>query len=230
MRYQIVKEPMAILDIQLDKGEEITAEAGAMVYMKGDIEVKTKTREGGGFFGKLKVSMLGGQSFFVNNYIAKSDGCSIGLTGAPIGDIVKIEINHENGLIVQSGAYIASSSGILLDTQWQGFTKGLFGSELFMLKANGQGDLYLNTFGAIVQKDLQKDERMLIDNHHIVALSENANYSVRKFGGLKSTLLGGEGLVTEIIGPSSIYFQTKNIKTFVDYLGIKEMIQRNSRD
>ena len=71
---------------------------------------------------------------------------------------------------------------------------------------------------------------MLIDNHHIVALSENANYSVRKFGGLKSTLLGGEGLVTEIIGAGNIYFQTKNIKTFVDYLGIKEMIQRNSRD
>ncbi|MGB7632374.1 MAG: TIGR00266 family protein [Nitrososphaeraceae archaeon] len=130
----------------------------------------------------------------------------------PIGDIIKVEIGPENGLIVQSGSYIASSSDILLDTQWQGFTKGLFGSELFMLKANGQGDLYLNTFGAIVQKD----ERILIDNHHIVALSENANYNVRKFGGLKSTLLGGEGLVTEIIGPGSIYFQTKNNKTFAD--------------
>lgn len=221
---------MAILDIQLDKGESITAEAGAMIYMKWDIEVKTKTREGGGFFGKLKVSMLGGESFFVNNYIAKGGGCSTGLTGAPIGDIIKVEIGPENGLIVQSGSYVASSSDILLDTQWQGFTKGLFGSELFMLKANGQGDLYLNTFGAIVQKDLQKDERILIDNHHIVALSENANYNARKFGGLKSTLLGEEGLVTEIIGPGSIYFQTKNIKTFVDYLGIKEMIQRNSRD
>ena len=203
---------MAILDIQLDKGESITVEVGAMVYMKGDIEVKTKTREGGGFFGKLKVSMLGRESFFVNKYIAKGGGCFIGLTGAPIGDIIKVEIGPENGLIVQSGSYIASSSDILLDTQWQGFTKGLFGSELFMLKANGQGDLYLNTFGAIVQKD----ERILIDNHHIVALSENANYNVRKFGGLKSTLLGGEGLVTEIIGPGSIYFQTKNNKTFAD--------------
>ncbi len=61
-----------------------------MVYMKGDIEVKTKTREGGIFFGKLKVSMLGGESFFVNNYIAKGGGCSIGLTGAPIGDISSV--------------------------------------------------------------------------------------------------------------------------------------------
>jgi uncharacterized protein (TIGR00266 family) len=156
------------------------------------------------------------------------DGCLIGLTGGPIGDIVKMEINPENGLIVHSGAYIASTSDVILDTQWQGFTKGLFGSELYMLKANGRGDLFLNTFGAIVQKDLQKDERMIIDNHHIVALSENSNYTVKKFGGLKSTILGGEGLVTEIVGPGSVYFQTKNINDFVDYLGIKEMIQRAS--
>jgi len=98
----------------------------------------------------------------------------------------------------------------------------------FCLKADGRGDLFLNTFGAIVQKDLQKDERMIIDNHHIVALSENSNYTVKKFGGLKSTLLGREGLVTEIIGPGSVYFQTKNINDFVDYLGIKEMIQKAS--
>ena len=228
MQYQILKEPMAILDIQLEKGESITAEAGSMVYMNGDIEIKTKTREGGGFFKKLKVSVLGGQSFFVNNYVANNNGCSIGLSGAPIGDIVKMEINPENGLIVHSGAYIASTSGVILDTQWQGFTKGMFGSELFMLKAHGGGDLFLNTFGAIVQKDLQKEERIIIDNHHIVALGEDSNYTVKKFGGLKSTLLDGEGLVTEIVGPGSIYFQTKNIKNFVDYLGIKEMIQRRS--
>lgn len=228
MQYQILKEPMAILDIHLDNGETITAEAGAMVYMQGDIEIKTKTREGGGFLKKLKVSVLGGQSFFVNNYTANADGSSIGLTGGPIGDIVKMEINPENGLIVHSGAYIASTYEVILDTQWQGFTKGLFGSELFMLKVNGRGDLFLNTFGAIVQKDLGKDERMTIDNHHIVALSENSSYTVKKFGGLKSTILGGEGFVTEIIGPGTVYFQTKNITDFVDYLGIKDMIQRAS--
>jgi len=226
MQYQILKEPMAILDIQLNNSETITAEAGAMVYMQGDIEVKTKTREGGGFLRKLKVSVLGSQSFFVNNYIANMDGCSMGLTGGPIGDIVKMEINPENGLIVHSGAYIASTSDVILDTQWQGFTKGLFGSELFMLKTTGSGNIFVNSFGAIVQKQLQKDETMIIDNHHIVALSENSNYTVKKFGGLKSTLLGGQGLVTEITGPGSVYFQTKNVKDFVEYLGIKEMIEK----
>jgi uncharacterized protein (TIGR00266 family) len=224
MQYKILKEPMAMLEIQLNNEEQLTAEAGAMVYIKGNIEVKTTTRSGGGFFKKFKVAALGRQPFFVNNYVAHEDNCFIGLTGPAIGDVVRMSINASNGggLIVQSGAYIASSTGVMLDTEWQGFKKGIFGSGLFMLKANGVGDLFVNAYGGIIQKDLQHNEKMILDNHHLVALSENSNYRVMKFGGLKTTILGGEGLVTEITGPGSVYFQTKNIEDFVDYLGIEE--------
>jgi uncharacterized protein (TIGR00266 family) len=222
MQYKILKEPMAMLEIQLNNQEQLTAEAGAMVYIKGNIEVKTTTRSGGGFFKKFKVAALGRQSFFVNNYVAHEDNCFIGSTGPAIGDIVRMSINAENGLIVHSGACIASSTGVMLDTEWQGFKKGIFGSGLFMLKANGVGDLFVNAYGGIIQKDLQHNEKMILDNHHLVALSENSNYRVMKFGGLKTTILGGEGLVTEITGPGSVYFQTKNIEDFVDYLGIEE--------
>ncbi|MFL6360003.1 MAG: TIGR00266 family protein, partial [Nitrososphaeraceae archaeon] len=194
MQYRILKEPMAMLEIQLNNDEQLTAEAGAMVYIKGNVEVKTTTRSGGGFFKKFKVAALGRQSFFVNNYVAHEDNCFIGLTGAPIGDVVRMSINAENGLIVQSGAYIASSTGVMLDTEWQGFKKGIFGSGLFMLKANGVGDLFVNAYGGIIQKDLGDNEKMILDNHHLVALSENSNYRVMKFGGLKTTILGGEGL------------------------------------
>ena len=142
MQYQILKEPMAILDVQMSSGEKITAESGAMVYMKGDIEIKTRTREGG-FFKKIKVTALGGESFFVNDYVAHGD-CSIGLTGPPLGDVVRPEVKPGKGYIVQSGSYVASTYGVLLYSQWQGFTKGLFGNEFFMLKATGQGDIFLN--------------------------------------------------------------------------------------
>ena len=222
MRYQILKEPMSLLEIQLNKEEEVTGEAGAMVYIKGNIEVKTATRSGGGFFKKFKVTALGGQSFFVNNYAAHEDNCLIGLTGPPIGDIVRMSINADNGFIVHSGAYIASSTEVMLDTEWQGFKKGIFGNGLFMLRANGVGDLFVNAYGGIIQKNLGDNEKMILDNHHLVALSENSNYRVIKFGGLKTTILGGEGLVTEITGPGSVYFQTKNVPDFVNYLGIKQ--------
>ncbi|HXV46409.1 MAG TPA: TIGR00266 family protein [Nitrososphaera sp.] len=226
MQYQILKEPMAILEIKMGSGEKITAESGAMVYMKGDIEIKTRTREGG-FLKKIKVTALGGESFFVNDYVARGN-CSIGLTGPPLGDIVRLDVKPGSGFIVQSGSYVASTSGVLLDTQWQGFTKGLFGSEFFMLKATGQGDLFLNAYGGIIHKQLAADEKMTIDNYHLVALSDEATYRVTKVGGMKTTVLGGEGLATEVTGPGSLYFQTKNIREFIDLLGISQRTETTS--
>jgi uncharacterized protein (TIGR00266 family) len=226
MQYQILKEPMAILDVQMSSGEKITAESGAMVYMKGDIEIKTRTREGG-FFKKIKVTALGGESFFVNDYIAHGD-CSIGLTGPPLGDVVRLEVKPGAGYVVQSGSYVASTQGVLLDTQWQGFTKGLFGSEFFMLKASGQGDLFLNAYGGIIHKQLVAGEKIMIDNYHLVALSDQATYLVTKVGGMKTTILGGEGLATEVTGPGSLYFQTKNIREFIDLLGINQRRETTS--
>lgn len=210
---------MSILEVQMGKGEKITAESGAMVFMKGNIEIKTKMREGG-FFKNLKLKALGGESFFVNDFMAQEDGCVLGLTGPPVGDIVQIPLNG-TGYIVQSGAYIASTPGIELDTQWQGFTKGIFGSELFMLKAIGSGDLFVNAYGGIIQKQLENGEKIVLDNYHLVAMSVDANYKVMKLGGLKTTLLGGEGLVTEITGPGTVFIQTKNLKELIDLLGIR---------
>ena len=226
MHFNITKAPMALLEVQMSAGEMITAESGAMVYMKGDIEIKTRTREGG-FFKKLKVTALGGESFFVNDFAAKSD-CSIGLTGPPIGDIVQLSLKPGSGFIVQSGAYVASTTGVLLDTQWQGFTKGLFGSEFFMLKATGEGNLFANAYGGIVQKDLLPGEKLTVDNYHLVALGEQVRYNVIRIGGMKTTILGGEGLATECNGPGPVLFQTKNLRELIDILGINQRTETTS--
>jgi uncharacterized protein (TIGR00266 family) len=218
MEHQIVKNPMSMVEFRMNKGEKITAEAGAFVFLKGNIEIKTKMREGG-FLKSLKLKALGAESFFVNDYVAQEDGCVLGLTGPPVGDIVQISL-HGNGYIIQSGSFIASTPGIDLDTQWQGFTKGIFGSELFMLKAIGTGEIFVNAYGGIIQKQLVNGEKMVLDNYHLVALSLDANYKVMKLGGMKTTILGGEGLVTEITGPGLVYFQTKNLKELIDLLGI----------
>jgi uncharacterized protein (AIM24 family) len=116
----------------------------------------------------------------------------------------------------------------MLDTQWQGFTKGLFGSEFFMLKATGQGDLFLNAYGGIIHKQLAAGEKIMIDNYHLVALSDQAAYRVTKVGGMKTTILGGEGLATEVTGAGSLYFQTKNIREFIDLLGINQRTETTS--
>ena len=203
---------MGLIEFTLDKGEKITAEAAAMVYMKGNIATETRMRKGG-FFKSLKAAALGGESFFVNEFIAHEDDCKLGLTGNMLGDIEVIHVDEE--FIIQSGTFNGSTEGLTLDTQWQGFTKGIFGSNLFMLKTMGTGDMFVNAWGGIVSKKLEAGEKMILDNYQLVALSSTAQYRVTKHGSYKTSLFGGEALVMEIVGPGTVYMQTKNFMEFV---------------
>jgi uncharacterized protein (TIGR00266 family) len=212
MEYEIVKNPMGLIQFTMKKGETITAEAAAMVYIKGAIETNTRMRKSG-FLKSLKAAAFGGESFFVNEFIAHEDGCKLGLTGNMLGDIEVISVDEE--FIVQSGAFVGSTGNLTLDTKWQGFTKGIFGSNLFMLKTMGEGDMFVNGWGGIVSTKLEAGEKMILDNYQLIALSSTAEYRVSKHGGFKTTLFGGEALVIEITGPGTVYFQTKNLMEFV---------------
>ena len=218
MRYDIKYRPSySMLVVNLDRGETITAEAGAMTYMNPSIEVHTRKREKS-LLGSLGLAIVGRQSFWVNDYTATQGPGELGLVSAPVGDIEMLEVKPDQGFVMQKAAYVASTQNVDLDVQWEGFTKGLFGQGLFMIRVTGNGNLFINTFGAVDKHTLRSGESMIIDNFHLVAFSSTCNYKVTKFGGLKETLLGGEGLVTNITGPGDIYIQTKNLKEFVDWL------------
>jgi len=218
VKYEIKYKPSySMLVISLEPGESVTAEAGAMTYMSPNIDVKTRMRERG-ILGTLGLTFLGRQSFFVNDYTSLAEGGEAGFVSAPVGDIQILEVAPDQGYIIQKAAYIASTGNVDLDIKWQGFTKGLFGQGLFMIKVTGRGLLFINTFGAIDKHSLQPGQKLVVDNFHLVAFSDTCQYRVTKFGGLKETLLGGEGLVTEITGPGDVYIQTKNLREFVEWL------------
>ncbi|WP_316505862.1 AIM24 family protein [Nitrosopumilus sp.] len=92
----------------------------------------------------LKATVFDIESFFINEFIAQEDNCKLGLTGNILGEIEVIHIDEE--FIVQSGLFVGSNSQLTLDTKWQGFTKGIFGSNLFMLKTVGTGDMFVNAW------------------------------------------------------------------------------------
>ncbi len=218
LEYEIKYKPSySMLVVNLAPSESITAEAGAMTYMDPNIEVHTRKREKG-ILGTLGLAILGGQSFFVNDYKAEQKPSEVAFVSAPVGDIDTLEVKPNQGYIIQKSSYIASTQNVELDIKWQGFSKGLFGQGLFMIKVSGNGTLFINTFGAIDKHTLKPDQTLVVDNFHLVAFSDTCNYKVKKFGGLKSTLLGGEGLVTEIRGPGDVYIQTKNLREFVEWL------------
>jgi uncharacterized protein (TIGR00266 family) len=216
--YKIKYQPSySLLEVILDKEEYITGEAGALTYMSPNIEIKTRTRERS-FLGSLKTSILGGQSLFVTDYIARGEHGKVGLVAAPLGDIMKLEVSPEKGYIIQKSAFLASTQNIVLDVRWEGFSRGLFGQGLFMIKTTGVGDLFINTFGAIDKHILEHGEQLVVDNFHLAAFSDTCGYEVRKFGTWKDTMFSGEGFVTYIEGPGEVYVQTKNLREFVDWL------------
>ena len=203
---------MGLIQFKMNRGEKIIAEAAAMVYIRGNIETETRMRKGG-FLKSLKAAALGGESFFVNEFIAQEDNCNLGLTGNMLGDIEVVKVDQE--FIVNSGAFVGSTSELTLDTKWQGFTRGIFGTNMFMLKTVGTGDMFVNGWGGILKTELSPGEKMVLDNYQLVAMSSTIDYRVTKHGGFKNTLFGGEALVMEIIGPGTVYFQTKNLMEFV---------------
>jgi uncharacterized protein (TIGR00266 family) len=218
MKFEIKYKPSyAMLITQLDPGETITAESGAMTYMNPNVEVHTRKREKS-LLGSIGLKILGGQSFWVNDYTAVNGPGEAAFVAAPVGDIEKLEVTPGRGYVIQKSAYIASTQGIDLDVKWEGFTKGLFGQGLFMIKATGNGQLFINTFGAIDTHILQPGQTMIVDNFHLVGFSESCSYKVTRFGGLKETLFSGEGLVTQITGPGEVHIQTKNLREFTEWL------------
>jgi uncharacterized protein (TIGR00266 family) len=218
MQYEIKYKPSyAMAVVRLEPGESIAAEAGAMTYMTPSIQVNTRMRQKG-LLSSLVTTVIGGQSFFVNDFVATGAPGEAGFVAAPVGDIEVLEIGPDHGFIIQKSAYVASAQGVNLDVQWQGFTKGIFGNGLFMIKVSGTGTLFINTFGAIDRHVLAPGEKIVVDNFHMVAFSDTCRYEVKKFGSWKSTILSGEWFVTEIEGPGEVFVQTKNIREFVDWL------------
>ncbi len=211
MKWLIEHRPSySLLKVFLEPGESVTAEAGAMMLMKGDVEVKTHT--GGGFVRALLRAVAATESFFVNTYIARSSAEIWFAPGVP-GDIAAIELKGDEW-VVQDTSYLAHSGDIELSVAWRGF-KGLFAEgELVWLKLRGRGVAWVNSYGAIEKVELGPGERIVVDNFHFVAMPANTSYRVRKFGGLKSFLFGGEGIVIEIEGPTTLYLQTRILPPF----------------
>ena len=215
MKHEILYKPSYSLAVlSMERGEDIVAESGAMVSMSSGISIETSAR--GGLLGGLTRKFLGGESFFMNTFHADEAG-EITLAPPLPGDVLHMDMRNQT-IMVTSGAYLACSKDISVDTQWGG-AKTFFSKEgLFLLRVQGSGDLFLSSFGAIHPKELRNGETYIVDTGHMVAFDENVNYRVTRVGGLKSTLFSGEGLVCELTGPGRIFLQSRSDDAFLTWL------------
>lgn len=200
--------------ITLPPSGSVRVEAGAMAMTRGDIEIETSTR--GGFWKGLRRS-LGGESFFVNDFHTGSGG-QVGVAATLPGDMTTVTLDGSTPLLVQSGSWCASDAAVDVDSTWGGGKSFFSGEGLILLRCTGPGDLLLASYGAILATELAAGETMTLDTGHVVAFEESVQYSVRKVGSWKSTLLGGEGLVTDFRGPGRVWLQTRSSNDLVQWI------------
>jgi uncharacterized protein (TIGR00266 family) len=210
----------AFLTVQLPQAESLKVESAAMASM--DTNLKMTVRAKGG----LK-RLITRENLFINEFQAQGGAGEISIAPGPSGDIAHQYVDDRNTIYLSSGAFLASSKSVQLDTKWQGMAKGFFsGGGLFLIKCSGEGDLWFNSYGAIFEVDV-KDE-YIVDTGHIMGFSSSLDYQISKMGGYKSLFFSGEGLVCRFKGEGKVWVQTKNPNSFVGWADAYRIVQRRS--
>lgn len=216
MRYELLDKPdFGMVRVGFDQpGEQLLVESSAMVARHSAIEMKTQLQ--GGILAAAKRKMLGGESLFQNTFTATQPGQELWLAPSAEGDVLALDMNGTYEVMLNSGAYLAASPSVTLDTKWGG-AKGFFGAGLFLLKCSGHGPLFFSSYGGIHAVDVGPGG-YICDNGHIVGFTSGLNYTVTKVGGLKSLFLGGEGLVCRFEGQGRLWMSTRNANSLAAFL------------
>ncbi len=224
MEIEILHRPSYSLAVaRLAPNERIRAEPGSMVSFSGGVDIETKMD--GGLFKSLSRAVLGGESLFQNFWKAGGQGGEVTLAPELPGDIVMIDLAGET-LLVQTGCFMASEEGVSIDARLSG-KAFMAGEGLSILEASGKGKLLVSSYGAVYEKTIASGEHYTVDSSHLIAFDGTIQVKPRPVGGLKSTLLSGEGLVIELTGPGRIYIQTRSPQALINWI-IPQIPRQNS--
>ncbi len=212
------KPDFGVVTVNLEGDQTIKVEASAMAAMDTNVEMKTKFK--GGF-----KRFLTGESLFINEFTARAGPGEILIAPGSPGDIEHLHLDGDT-IYLQNSAYVASGLDVQINMKWQGFMKGFFSNEgLFLIQCTGHGDLFFNTFGAMVCIDV--DGEYVVDNGHIVAFTEGLDYKISTVGGYKSLFFSGEGLICRFEGQGKVWIQTRQLGAFASWVYPYRPVQSN---
>ena len=217
MKYQIKGEPMPVVICQLEAGESVICESGAMSWMSPNLEMETS----GGGAGKVFGRMFSGEGMFQNRYTARKGAGMIAFASKFPGDIRAVEITRDSPVICQKGAFLASTEGVELSVAFQQkFSTGLFGGEGFIMqKLSGNGTAFIEIDGSTIEYNLEHGQQMLIDTGYLAMMDATVKMEIQKIKGLKNVMLGGEGLFNTLVtGPGRVVIQTMPISGFAAFI------------
>ncbi len=212
MRYVIKGEPMPVVICELEGGESMLSESGAMSWMSPNMQMETV----GGGAGKMFGRMFSGESLFQNRYTAQGQGMIAFASSFP-GSIRAVEIGNGREVIVQKSGFLASEPGVELSVFLQKKAmSGVFGGEGFIMqRLSGHGIAFIEIDGSAVEYDLGPGQQMVVDTGYVAMMDATCAMDVQTVKGVKNMLFGGEGLFNTVItGPGHVVLQTMPLNNF----------------
>jgi uncharacterized protein (TIGR00266 family) len=219
--FEIKGHELQFVEIELDPGESAVGEAGAMVWKDASVSMETvfgdgSGQGGGGFMGSLMGAgkrLLTGASLFTTVFTHEGTGKARVAFGAPIpGAILPIRLDQIGGtLICQKDAFLAAARGVSIGIFFQQrVMTGLFGGEGFIMqKLEGDGWVFAQMGGTIVERQLKPGEEIHVDTGCIAAFTPDVEFDLVRAGGIKSMLFGGEGVFfARLRGPGRVWIQS----------------------
>jgi uncharacterized protein (TIGR00266 family) len=226
--YEIIGHDMQIVEVELDPGETVIAEAGAMNWMDQDIQFEARMGDGseaeGGFLGKLLGAgkrAITGESVFMTHFTNQGTGKSRVAFAAPYpGHVLPIDLAKLPGgkLLCQKDAFLCAALGTRIDIAFnKRLGAGFFGGEGFILqKLQGDGMAFVHAGGTVVKKEL-RGETLRVDTGCLVAFTQGITYDIQRAGSLKSMFFGGEGLfLATLRGTGIVYLQSLPFSRLAD--------------
>ncbi len=220
--YEIFGQEMQFVEVELDPGESVVAEAGSMMYMANGIVMETifgdgsKKSSGGGFIDKMLGAgkrLLTGEGLFMTMFSHAGHGKARVAFASPYpGKIIPLDLKDYNGTIVcQKDAFLCAAKGVSVGIAFQKkMGTALFGGEGFIMqKLSGDGWCFVHAGGTIIEKELAAGETMRVDTGCLVALTQTVNYDIEFVGNVKSAIFGGEGFFfANVAGPGHVWLQS----------------------
>ncbi len=226
--YEIVGDDMQMVLVELDPGETVIAEAGAMNYMEDGISFEAKMGDGStaneGVMGKLLSvgkRALTGESLFMTHFTHQGTGKKQVAFAAPYpGKIIPVHLPEHGGqLICQKDAFLCAAFGTKVSIAFnKRLGAGFFGGEGFILqKLVGDGLAFIHAGGTIIQRELGPGETLKVDTGCLVAFDPGVDYDIQRAGNLKSMFFGGEGLfLATLTGPGTVWIQSLPFSRMAD--------------
>ena len=206
MDYTIKGGNLPVVCINLNKGEAVKCEAGAMSWMDDCIRMETK----GGGIGKVSGRLVSGETMMLNTYTAQQNG-EIAFASSYPGSIIAREITPGQSVIAQKGAFLASFGDIEMNVFFQKrLGTGVFGGEGFIMQEfKGNGLVFFEIDGSVAEYTLQAGQKKIIDTAHLAMMDASCKMNIERIKGVKNIMFGGEGLFnTTVEGPGKVYLQT----------------------